>query len=335
MDRAVVSEAAGSNAKRKRRKKGGLKTFRQDGSWHVTGTLRIDGRPIRVRKSLGLPAERPEHEAEAARLRLETQLVTEAVYGIKPSATFSMVTLTWLNTAQPGAADVRMSKALVRRFGAKTVREISAADVGAFVASLGNRKPATVNRYLNPLHAILATGVRLGFAETVPHFERPRIKKARINKMLSMDEIDILFDGLAPHAADIVALLGTSGCRVSEAIYLQIPDVILAPGRERVLFRDTKNGESYNAALHPFAIPYLVRAIGDATGGSCIPYTARIAVPGEDGRRRADQNRMAHGSRASGCGPERGRPARARQGNGDSYTPLVAAYLRQSFDGAR
>jgi len=260
--RKLPAASGGSSVLKRRKKKGGLECRQISGFWWIYGTLRLKDRSVRLRKSLGIPADRPQHEAEAARAKIEGQYIEESVFGVKPSATFATVTLAWLNTVQPGATDILMSKKLVRKFGANLVRDLVAADIAGFVGSMANRKPATINRYLNVLHAILALGVRLGYADAVPHFERPRVKKVAVNKMLSMAELDLLFAGAAPHVAGILALMAVTGCRVSEAVYLQISDVILAPGRERVIFRDTKNSETYGASLHPFAVPHIVKAIG-------------------------------------------------------------------------
>jgi integrase len=285
--RKLPGASDGNSVVKRRKKKGGLECRQISCFWWVYGTLRLKDRSVRLRKSLGIPADRPQHEAEAARAAIENQYIAESVFGVKPSATFATITLSWLNTALPGATDILMSKVLVKRFGAKMVRDIVSADIAEFIASMANRKPATINRYLNPLHAILSLGVRLGYADTLPHFERPRVKKTLINKMLSMPEIDTLFDGLAPHAQDVVALLGTSGCRVSEAVYLQIPDVILADGRERVIFRNTKNGETYGAAMHPFAVPFILRAIGKRREGAVfltdkgVPYKVKAHGGGQ------------------------------------------------------
>lgn len=262
MDRESISGAAGRNSQRKRRKKGGLKLFQQDGSWHVTGTLRIDGRSVRIRKSLGLPADRPDHEAEAARAKLETEKIAEALSGVCPSRAFAAVALEWLQYVQPGPADVMFAKIWTKYFGMRLVRDIRTEDVTRFVcAKLSSRSPATVNRYINNLHSILQFSVRMGWTKSVPHIERPKIKKATINKFLSIEELERLLELTAPHAANILALMMVTGCRVSEAVYLQISDVSLAEGRERVVFRNTKNGTTRGAVLHRFAIPFIEAAI--------------------------------------------------------------------------
>lgn len=263
MDRRSVPGSKGGNSPRKRRKKGGLKIHQQDGSWHVAGTLRVSGRSIRIRKSLGIPSDRPEDEAEAARAKLETAIIEEAVYGIRASRPFAAVALEWLAYATPGPQDVRIAKALGKWFGSTLVRDIDTPDIARFVADkLTGRKPSTTNRYLNTLRSILAMGVRLKLADAVPHIERPKVRKTSMNKMLSFEEMEILLDSAAPHVAGILALMMTTGCRVSEAVYIKIADVILAEGRERVIFRDTKNDETYGAPIHAFAVPYVARAIG-------------------------------------------------------------------------
>lgn len=263
-----LPSSQGGNPPKKRRKKGGLKTFVQDGSWHVTGTLRVNGRSVRVRKTLGLPAERPEHEAEAARVKLETEIIEQAVYGIKPSRPFASVALEWLKSKQPGACDIRQAQKLGKFFGTTIVRDITTADIARFTAvELATCKPSTVNRYYNTLRAILGFGVRMGYADNVPHIERPKVKRTSLSKILLIGELEAFLEEAAPHAAAIMALMMVTGCRVSEAVYLEIKDVILAKGRERVIFRDTKNGDTYGAPLHGFAVPYIKDAIGGRKSG--------------------------------------------------------------------
>ena len=62
-----MSEASGRKGKRAGRRSRGLQLADRDGFWHVHGTVRAAGRSIRVRRSLGLPAD-AHHQEEAEAL---------------------------------------------------------------------------------------------------------------------------------------------------------------------------------------------------------------------------------------------------------------------------
>jgi hypothetical protein len=75
----------------------GLAIIERDGHWHIHGTLRVRGRPKRVRRSTGLPARPDTKEtALAIKRRIETEFADEVVYGIKPSVALGVAARRYL-----------------------------------------------------------------------------------------------------------------------------------------------------------------------------------------------------------------------------------------------
>lgn len=316
MERKRVSGPAGSAGKPRRKPKGGLETIVRDGHWHIAGTINVAGRSRRVRKTLGLPADRPKHEAEALRVAFENEILQQAVYGVRPTVSFAYAALKRLEYIRPSPGEIKISQLLGAHFGPKTVAEIDAGAVHDYLERHhGGHKPSTANRYLNTLKAVLSFAARMGWLETVPHVERPKAQRQKADKWLYAEEIDLLFDHLAPHARPIVALLACQGMRVAEAVYLNVEDFILAEGRERVFLHQTKNGERPSKPLHPFAAREIRAAIDGRQAGPAFltdkgePYAARklgggqikTAWRGARARTVARMLEMAAGAEAAGC----------------------------------
>nr|WP_246736442.1 tyrosine-type recombinase/integrase [Enterovirga sp. DB1703] len=66
--------------------------------------------------------------------------------------------------------------------------------------------------------------------------------------------IGILFEACHITIRAQLAAEWSTGARVSSIVYgARLCDLIMAPGREQIIFRDTKNGKDVAAALHPAA----------------------------------------------------------------------------------
>jgi site-specific recombinase XerD len=77
---------------------------------------------------------------------------------------------------------------------------------------------------------------------------------------LSPKLIHALLDNAAPHFRAQLIVLHATGARVSSVLYgCRLCDLILAPGRERLTFHDTKSGQSVTSVLTPFAAAELQR----------------------------------------------------------------------------
>jgi hypothetical protein len=94
----------------------------------------------------------------------------------------------------------------------------------------------------------------------VPAFERDA--KARYRKQrrarrvgeLRAELIALLIEHASPHLKGQMAIMWSSGARVSSIIYgCRCCDYLAAEGREQITFHDTKNGTDVTAAVHPWA----------------------------------------------------------------------------------
>ena len=237
----------------------GLKLFIRDNHWHMRGTVRAAGKSFRVRESLGLPANRPREEAEALRIRRETELLHSAVYGAKPTVTWAQAALSYLEHRKPSVKDARYIAHITDHFRDTPLQQITTAGISGYVGRHHrNKKASTANRYLNSLSAVLHHAKRMGWLDTVPHIERPKdIGHERVDKWLTVEEAELLISCYAPHLQQLAIFLCCTGCRIGEAVALTWTQVSLAPAHERVVFLNTKNGDSRGVPLHPWAIAAL------------------------------------------------------------------------------
>ena len=268
MDGTAVSSPESGNHRRRHERASGLQVKERAGHWHVHGTLRAAGRSIRVRQSTGLPADRPREEAEAIRVRIEADLLDQVVHGRPPRVAFAAAAVEWLKSADPRPTDIRNAKALGAHFGTMDLADITTAAIAGYARTRqAGLAPATVNRTLNTLRSILHFAQRLGWLEDVPHMERPKVKRRSIDKWLDAEDLMLIIGCAAPHLQASLALMADTGCRVSEAIYLPISDLILAEDRARAIFRDTKNGDTYGAPIREWAAQLISAHLGNRTTG--------------------------------------------------------------------
>src|SRR5690606_15666192 len=102
---------------------GGLQIKDRDGHWHIIGTVRANGRSIRVRQSSRLPA-RPETWDAAERLRLdaEREAWDSIIEGRNPSVPVAIAADHYLSAprARPLGATTNMHvKKIAVAFGAR------------------------------------------------------------------------------------------------------------------------------------------------------------------------------------------------------------------------
>jgi integrase len=256
MDQTGIPSPEGGH--RRRRQSGGLRVIRRGKHWHIAGIVRVGGRSVTVRRTTGLSTARPIEEAEAIRLRLEEEILHSLVYGKPQRVAFSHAALEWLRYKQPAPTEIQNAKDLGLHFGDTPITDISTAAIAEYVRvrRAGNR-PSTVNRYLGTLRTILNFARRMGWLTVVPHIERQRESRTRVDKWLHPDEVILLVECAATHLQPLLIFLACTGARVSEALRLDIADLGLAQGRERATLRNTKNGETYTVPLHPWAAEVL------------------------------------------------------------------------------
>lgn len=273
MDREPVSAAPRRDkallGKGKRRKGRGLHVVDRSGHWHIHGTLRVGGRSIRVRKGTGLEA-RPElwEDADAIRLRVESEIRAEVIHGVKPSLPVAVAADRYLSrprTRPVGAATTRTIQEIVRRFRVRLLRDIEPQEWNDLVEiRQKNNLPATRERYINDVLAFVNWCARRPNEwlprDRVPVFERdkaarnPNTRARRRVEDLDQDLIRLMLEHASIHLAAQLVTEWSTGARVSSILHgCRLCDLILAPGREQITFHQTKNGKPVTAALHPYA----------------------------------------------------------------------------------
>jgi integrase len=120
-------------------------------------------------------------------------------------------------------------------------------------AALG-AAPSTINRQIHtPISAVLKHAAARGWCE-FKGIERPRQPKGK-TRWLTPDEARRLLEVCSEHSSPLATFMLYTGARLSEALYINLPEVDLA--RAHVIFLDTKNGEDRGVPLHPSAIAAL------------------------------------------------------------------------------
>lgn len=272
MDRgSVPSTSRGHRRAKRKRNPRGLICKPRSGYWWVFGTLHASGQSVRVRRSLGLPADRPEEDAQAARRTIEDQIIGQVVHGIAPSRTFAEAAARYLTKprARPlGPRTIAITQAVTRHLGNLDVAAIGAAQ-GADYATrcLRGRKAQTIERHYTQILAVLNFAVRLGWLDKAPRLERdatarnPKPSQRKVKGWLRDAELELVVSCAAPHLRPVLAVLAATGARVSEIVYLSVNAFILAQGRSRVRLEDTKNGGSYGVALDDWAAGVVAEAL--------------------------------------------------------------------------
>jgi len=258
---------------RKIRRGRGHQLKERDGHWHIVGTLRIAKRSIRLRESTGLPATAADRDdAQILLEELIREIRKEVIHGIKPSVPVAVAADHYLSRKRRrplGATTIRIVKEITRRFRLRKLSNIEESEWAALVDERQAVNSAeTRERYLNSVLGFLAWCHKKPrqWLRELPAFDRdqearnPHTRKRRRVAELTPDFIAFLLDHAAPHLRAQIAVEASTGARVSSILHgCRLCDAILAPGREQIVFHDTKNGEDVNASLHPFAAEELRR----------------------------------------------------------------------------
>jgi hypothetical protein len=259
-------DRAGKRAGRRAR---GLEIQDRGGYWYVTGTVRAGGRSIRVRRSLGLPATSATWDDAWAEARLiEGDIAAEARGEASrgdPVAIAARAYLTLTRVRPLGATAISIVQEIVARFGPRRLNEIPDSEWKTWVDTRQTGNAAdTRERFINGVVAFQHYAVKHHKMNAVVEFSRdkqarnPRRRKRRRVSDLRPELIALLLEEAHITLRAQLAAEWSTGARVSSVLYgVRICDVILAPGRETIIFRNTKNGEDVAAALHPSAAAIL------------------------------------------------------------------------------
>ncbi len=220
-----------------------LKKFRRGSVWYIRGTVRGQ----RVYETAGTENEAA---AEAIRIKRENQLLDRSVFGDQATRSFAEAALSYLDArAGLNPRDEAWLLRIVDHFGtARALATITSEAIDGAVAKLCPKAgPAYANRsVITPIAAVLHHAAEKGWMEwrRVKRRKPPRGK----TRWLARDEAERLIQACAGHLRPLVTFLLYTGARVGEALALDWHNVDLA--RRRVVFVDTKNGESRGVPLH-------------------------------------------------------------------------------------
>ncbi len=230
---------------------------------YVTGTLRVAGTSVRVRRSTGLDSGTPGawEIAEALRIKIEAELLDQAVFGRPAPVLFAAVATHYIQTVDPGPADLRNLDELIKAFGTRPVAEVTRKEIESYYHSrFSGRKPQTQRRHENTLRALLNFAVKKGHLPALPYWQRaevPRKKGSGVMKRFLPGEAELLIDGAPPHLRPFFATLLVTGARVTQTLHLKREHFVLKLGCGLVHFPKTKNGNAYTRPLHDYAVGIL------------------------------------------------------------------------------
>ena len=247
-----------------------LKLSRRHGSpnWYLRGTVRS----VAVDESTGVAHRQA---AETIRSKREWEIIEASIHGRKATVTFLEAAVDYIEAG----GERRYLKPLIDHLGITPLAKI---DQGAIDRAADSLKPLAKNstrdrQIYTPISAVLKRAAMRNLSDW-RQIERPTQPKGRV-RWIAPAEADRLIRACSPHMRPLVVFLFYTGARVSEAVYLEWPQVDL--DRRQVQFLATKNGEARGVPLHPRVIQALER----------LPYRNGAVFRRSDGRpyeRKAD-----------------------------------------------
>jgi integrase len=206
--------------------------------WIVRGTVR----GIRVEESTGTHERRI---AEEIRAKREAELLTQAIFGRRATATFAHAALSYLE--QGGST--RFIEAIIRYFGETPLARIDLVALDSAAKKLYPKvSAATRNRqFYTPAVAVMKHAAKRGWCSVLV-IQRPKSGPARI-RYLRLEEAERLIAACSEHMRPLVIFLFFTGARIGEALWMDWKQVDLQRGH--VSFPKTKNGEARGVPLHP------------------------------------------------------------------------------------
>lgn len=233
---------------------------------HIVGTVTVRGESVRVRQSTGLDRRTPGawERANEIRRQVEADIQDQIIHGVAPACRFATAAGRYIEAETPGGTDLANLDELVLAFGETlltTLQSTPALIDDWYRARFKGRSPATIRRHQNTLRTVLQFAVdQMDALPAVPKFQRARVrhrKGAAVMKRFHPGEVEMMVDCAPLHGRPILATLYSTGSRVAQTLYLSREHFILAPGRGRVIFPETKNRNSYSRPLHDYAVGIL------------------------------------------------------------------------------
>jgi integrase len=216
-----------------------LKLSRRHASpnWYLRGTVR----GVTVDESTGV-ADR--QAAETIRSKREWEIIQASIHGRKATVTFLEAAVDYIEAG----GERRYLSPLIDYFGTTPLAKIDQAAIDRAADALKSRaKNSTRDRQIyTPVSAVLKRAAKRSLCDW-RQIERPVQSSGRV-RWIAPAEADRLIRACSPHLRPLVIFLFYTGARVSEAVYLEWPQVDLK--RRQVQFVATKNGEARGVPLH-------------------------------------------------------------------------------------
>jgi integrase len=232
-----------------------MAVFKREGSphWQIEFTFKGN----KVRQSSGTAKKRDAEERERI---LRQELKEQVLLGKVAEMSLGEAIDRYYDGVVIPKGNVNVAKRelyalnqLRQGLGANTpITKLSARVLADYKDSLlaAKKAPATVNRYLASIKAILNKAkAEWGTLAVVPTIKLLPLDNAR-HRWLTEDEEKKLLPACAPHLRDLVVFLMDTGARVGEAISLTWADVDLdRKPRAAVRFMETKSGKPRGGPL--------------------------------------------------------------------------------------
>lgn len=260
----------------------------------IVGTIRVGKTSVRIRETTGC---RDKTSAQVIYTRRCAEISEQLLRGEKPAKSkaipgFATAAADYVDAKAKGSTplgnqDRQKLLRLGKFFEEKPVNSFEPEDWDKFVAEkLDDPAPATVRRWYAMFSPPLVRTAEK-FKLTLPKFVLPSDGAVR-EIFLESEDRDGLLAEYADHAKPIALTLCLQGCRESEALRLQWPDVSLS--RDTVTFRKTKNGDMRVAPMHPEVRATLEKMHNLQTSGPVFvkpdgtPYVDRRSASHGEGR---------------------------------------------------
>jgi len=232
-------------------------TRRSDkGNWYIRGTVR--GREIF--ESTGTDNKRA---AEEIRIKRENEVLNVSIHGESIAYTFTDAAISYITAG----GDATHVQPLLDHFKGVALATIDQRAIDQAASKLKpGRAPATLNRQIyTPISAILnhAAGMTPPWC-SVPKIKRPQVPNGRV-RWITHAEAERLIAAAKPHIKPLVIFLLGTGCRLSEALYLNWREVDLSRGHVTIVGPEdaetnrirTKNNTARGIPLHPRVVAAL------------------------------------------------------------------------------
>lgn len=237
------------NPKKGRRARGTGTIFRSEAHDCWIGRATVGGR----RREVRAPTQR-EVIARLAALRPPGPGVTVGEWAAR-----------WLSSVdvRPGTLadyEIAVRVHITPRIGAVRLDRLTAHEVESFATQLlrAGRKPGTVSKVVGTLRTCLSAAVRAGLIAASPAAvaRRPKRPKTRVDPMSPADLARVIADAGRYSCGGAIALCAATGCRVGEAVGLDVSDWDAAAGT--VSITKTFNGRT---GVGPPKSPHSIRTI--------------------------------------------------------------------------